>query len=85
MQIEVTMKLLALALFGFVIAESYAVSFFEVVVEEWEGWKTVHRKYLLHIIIVEVGKVQIFSEGPKNLAHFPLITLLSNLKKRVED
>ena len=47
MQIEVTMKLLALALFGFVIAESYAVSFFEVVVEEWEGWKTVHRKYLL--------------------------------------
>jgi hypothetical protein len=44
LQIEVTMKLLALALFGFVIAESYAVSFFEVVVEEWEGWKTVHRK-----------------------------------------
>ena len=47
LQIKVTMKLLALALFGFVIAESYAVSFFEVVVEEWEGWKTVHRKYLL--------------------------------------
>ena len=87
LQIEVTMKLLALALFGFVIAESYAVSFFEVVVEEWEGWKTVHRKYLLLLkgssqnyvgeirCVVEVGKVQIFLESYKNLTHSPILTL----------
>merc|ERR1712109_371081 len=42
--IQITMKLLILALFGLMIAESYAISFFEVVVEEWEGWKTVHQK-----------------------------------------
>merc|ERR1712156_113154 len=43
-EIQITMKLLVSALFGLMIAESYAISFFEVVVEEWEGWKTVHQK-----------------------------------------
>ena len=41
---RVKMKLLSLALFGLVIAQTYAVNFFEVVVEEWELWKSVHRK-----------------------------------------
>ena len=30
-------------LFG-LLASAYAVSFFEVVVEEWEAWKVIHRK-----------------------------------------
>jgi len=38
------MKLLSLALFGLVIAQTYAVNYFEVVVEEWELWKSVHQK-----------------------------------------
>lgn len=33
-----------LALLAFFMASAQAVSFFEVVVEEWEGWKLVHRK-----------------------------------------
>lgn len=37
------MKLSLVVLLGF-LATSYAVSFFEVVVEEWEAWKTIHRK-----------------------------------------
>ncbi len=39
------MRLVALALLVAVAANTAkAVSFFEVVVEEWEGWKLVHGK-----------------------------------------
>jgi cathepsin L len=61
------MKLLALALFGFVIAESYAVSFFEVVVEEWEGWKTVHQKSY-HSAEEEKFRMKIFMENKQKIA-----------------
>merc|ERR1712210_419835 len=67
LRIEVTMKLLALALFGFVIAESYAVSFFEVVVEEWEGWKTVHQKSY-HSAEEEKFRMKIFMENKQKIA-----------------
>merc|ERR1712008_137895 len=67
LRIEVTMKLLALALFGFVIAESYAVSFFEVVVEEWEGWKTVHQKSY-HSAEEEKFRMKIYMENKQKIA-----------------
>ena len=43
------MKVLVVALLSLA-AVAQAVSFFEVVVEEWEGWKLVHREYLQVIV-----------------------------------
>ena len=48
-QIKITMKLLILAIFGLMIVESYAVSVYDAMVEEeWEGWKSLHRKFILN-------------------------------------
>merc|ERR1712203_794650 len=49
------------------IAESYAVSFFEVVVEEWEGWKTVHQKSY-HSAEEEKFRMKIFMENKQKIA-----------------
>merc|ERR1712241_535878 len=65
--IQITMRLLILALFGLMIAESYAISFFEVVVEEWEGWKTVHQKNY-DTPEEEKFRMKIFMENKQNIA-----------------
>lgn len=61
------MKLLALALFGLVIAETYAVSFFEVVVEEWELWKSVHQK-AYNSPEEEKFRMKVFMENKQKIA-----------------
>ena len=64
---KVTMKLLSLALFGLVIAQTYAVNFFEVVVEEWELWKSVHQKAYANAD-EEKFRMKIFMENKQKIA-----------------
>jgi len=61
------MKLLSLALFGLVIAQTYAVNFFEVVVEEWELWKSVHQKTYANTE-EEKFRMKIFMENKQRIA-----------------
>jgi len=61
------MKLLSLALFGLVIAQTYAVNFFEVVVEEWELWKSVHQKTYANAE-EEKFRMKIFMENKQRIA-----------------
>lgn len=60
------MKLLFLALLGLV-ASTYAVSFFEVVVEEWEGWKLLHQKNYSSVD-EEKFRMKIFMENKQRIA-----------------
>jgi len=60
------MKLIVLALMGLV-ASTYAVSFFEVVVEEWEGWKLLHQKNY-STFDEEKFRMKIFMENKQRIA-----------------
>merc|ERR1711963_167986 len=59
------MKLI-LALLGLAVS-CQAVSFFEVVVEEWEGWKLVHQKQY-DSIEEEKFRMKIFMENKQRIA-----------------
>ena len=53
-------------LFGF-LASAYAVSFFEVVVEEWEAWKVIHRKSY-NSTEEEKFRMKIYMENKQHIA-----------------
>ena len=53
-------------LFG-LLASTYAVSFFEVVLEEWEAWKVIHRKSYNNTE-EEKFRMKIFMENKQRIA-----------------
>jgi hypothetical protein len=43
---------LTLFLLAFVVGTAYSVSFYDIVIEEWESWKLYHRKFYRRNIYV---------------------------------